>query len=232
MQMISPTPDSPPDFSVEGFSVREILDQRAFAMRKRRKRVRTRAALIAAAARELERVGYEALTVEGISEAAGMARGTFYLYYKSRSEIMSVIMRFYWVLLGKYRPRGGTSLPLEQSVAQANTFLVRAVARNAQLLLARETLMTENQTLSRRMIYVNDLWAEQVVRAMTARGLIPQNDDDAEFHHLRARAMISMSDVLLRDIYRAYDHTSVSSSLDLNLVIRALNDLWSRFMRD
>ena len=39
----------------EGFSVAQILEERAHDMRKRRKRVRTRAALLAVAAREIEK---------------------------------------------------------------------------------------------------------------------------------------------------------------------------------
>ncbi|WP_299911774.1 TetR/AcrR family transcriptional regulator [uncultured Paracoccus sp.] len=225
-----PDPVPTPDPSVEGFSVCDVLDQRAFAMRKRRKRTRTRAALLAAAARELERVGYDALTVEGISEAAGVTRGTFYLYYKSRSAIMSVILRFYWVLLAKYRPRGGADLPLSQTIERSNTYLVQVIARNTQLLLAREILMTESPGLARRLDQVNDQWAGQVVRALVLRGLITDLAADPVYHHLRARTVIGMSDVLLRDIYRSAGLNGARQVVDTDLIIRVLNDLWRRFM--
>lgn len=228
MQMLSPQPVSDTDFSSEGFNVADVLDQRAIAMRKRRKRIRSRAALIAAAARELERVGYESLTVEGISEAAGMSRGTFYLYYKSRSDIISVVMRFYWFLLTKYRPRGGQETPLNETIHRANSYSVHVVARNSRLLLGRETLMTENHSLARRLDALNDSWADWVVKALTTRGIITNKDDDPEFHHLRARAVIGMSDVLLRDIYRSAELEELPEQVDLDLVVRVLDDLWVR----
>lgn len=232
MQMISPQPDLQPDtdtkFELQGFNVVEILDQRAIAMRKRRKRVRSRAALIAAAARELERVGYDALTVEGISEAAGMARGTFYLYYKNRSEIISVVMRFYWFLLTKHRPRGGSGLSLNGTIHRANSYTVHAVARNSRLLLGREALMAENHAIARRLEALNDRWADWVVNALTARGIIDGKGEDFEFHHLRARAVIGMSDVLLHDIYRSAELEDAPKPIDLDLVVRVLDDLWGR----
>ena len=228
MQMLSHPPVTDTEFSSEGFNVADVLDQRAISMRKRRKRVRSRAALIAAAARELERVGYEALTIEGISEAAGMARGTFYLYYKNRSDIISVVMRFYWFLLAKYRPRGGQELSLNETVHRANHYTVHVVARNSRLLLGREALMAENHALARRLDALNDGWADWVVKTLTARGIITNVDEDPAFHHMRAQAVIGMSDVLLRDIYRSAELEEAPEPVDLDLVVRVLDDLWVR----
>lgn len=225
----APAAEGDHHYSADGFALSEILDRRAFEMRKRRKRVRTRAALIAAALRELERVGYEALTVEGISEAAGMTRGTFYLYYRSRSDIMSVIIRFYWALLLKYRPRGGNRPLQQQSIHRANYFLVHCVAKNAPLLLAREMVMVENRYLARRLIQINDRWADQIVHRM-----VPAADlaKDPEFHRLRARAVIGMSDMLLRDIYRSASLEASVALVNHDLIVRVLDDLWLRFMTE
>ena len=88
--------------------------------------------------------------------------------------------------------------------------------------------MTENHVLARRLDALNDGWADLVVKTLTARGVITYRDEDFEFHHLRARAVIGMSDVLLRDIYRNAELEAKPELVDLDLVVRVLDDLWMR----
>ena len=70
MLIRSITPETENASLDQGFSVADILEQRARKMRRRRKRVRTRAALLAVAARELEAVGYDSLTVDHLAAVA------------------------------------------------------------------------------------------------------------------------------------------------------------------
>jgi AcrR family transcriptional regulator len=216
------------DFSLEGFSTADILQDRAIAMRKRRKRVRTKAALIAAAASELEKTGFDSLTVEGISDAAGMARGTFYLYYRKRSDIAAAVMKFYWALLRIHRPKGGARLDLRESIHRMNNFSARVAMKNARLLSGRETLMLENPYLARRFEAINHTWAGRVVRDVMARGIATPVNNTPDFLHLKARAVINMSDALLRDIYRGFDLRADVPSVDPDLVVRVMDDLWFR----
>ncbi len=51
------------------------------------KQAETRAALLDAAAEAFTRVGYEAATVDGITEAAGFSRGAFYSNFESKDEL-------------------------------------------------------------------------------------------------------------------------------------------------
>ncbi len=228
MQQLSPVPAPDDDFESEGFSVADILEERAIVMRKRRKRVRTRAALIAAAARELERAGFDALTVEGISDAAGMARGTFYLYYSSRSAIASVVMKFYWALVRIHRPRGGFRLSLRESIHRMNNFSAHLAMRNARLLSGRETLMLKNPAIANRLKSINRTWAARIVDNVIARGDTANSMQDREFLLLKARAVINMSDALLRDIYRNYQDSDVEPAVDIELVVKVMDDLWYR----
>ncbi len=216
------------DYPTEGFSTADILQARAIALRKRRKRVRTKAALIAAAASELERNGFDSLTVEGISDAAGMARGTFYLYYHSRAEIAAAVMKFYWALVRIHRPKGGARLGLRESIHRMNNFSANVAMKNAGLLSGRETLMLENPGLARRFNAINHTWARRIARDVTARGAGPSTDSPPDFLRLKARAVINMSDALLRDIYRGYDRHSESDPVDPELVVRVMDDLWFR----
>lgn len=216
------------DFSIEGFSVADLLEKRAITMHKRRKRVRSKAALIAAAARELEKNGFDSLTVEGISEAAGMVRGTFYLYYRSRSDIAAAVIKYYWALVRMYRPKGGAKLGLRDSVHRMNNFSANLAMKNARLLSGRETLMQENPVIARRLATINRNWANRIVQDIKTRGGLRANDETPEFLHLKARAVITMSDALLRDIYRNIDHSDDSPHVDLDLVVRVMDDLWLR----
>lgn len=56
-------------------------------MTRAEKQASTRAALLDAAADAFTRVGYEAATVEGITEAAGFSRGAFYSNFASKDEL-------------------------------------------------------------------------------------------------------------------------------------------------
>lgn len=211
----------------EGFSVAQILEERAHDMRKRRKRVRTRAALLAVAAREIEKVGYDSLTVDHLSSAAGMVRGTFYLYFHSRSDIITAVLRKYWALMRLYRPRGG-GLSLKDSIHRANTYSVMLAAKNPRLLEAREILLREDREVAARMASVNRMWADRIVRDLERRGLTSPTDQDHAFVRLKARAVINMSDTLLSDVNRLSGWDDSQGPIDHELVIRVMDDLWYR----
>jgi len=228
MQQLSPVPAPDDVFESKGFSVADILEERAIVMRKRRKRVRTRAALIAAAARELERAGFDALTVEGISDAAGMARGTFYLYYSSRSAIASMVMKFYWALVRIHRPRGGFRLSLRESIHRMNNFSAHLAMRNARLLSGRETLMLKNPEIANRLKSIDRTWGTRIGDDVFARGDVANSGQDRDFLLLKARAVINMSDALLRDIYRNYQDSDGEPTVDIELVVKVMDDLWYR----
>ncbi|MBT3143211.1 hypothetical protein DS909_07570 [Phaeobacter gallaeciensis] len=211
----------------EGFSVAEILEERAHAMQSRRKRVRTRAALLAVAAREIEIVGYDSLTVDHLVSSAGMVRGTFYLYFHSRSDIIKAVLRKYWALMRIHRPRGG-GLGLRESIHRANTYSVMLAARNPRLLEAREILLREDANVASRMASVNRIWSERIVRDLERRGLTTSEDADHAFVRLKARAVINMSDTLLSDVNRLSGWDESDGPIDLHLVIRVMDDLWHR----
>jgi AcrR family transcriptional regulator len=56
------------------------------------KQAATRAALLDAAAEAFTRVGYEAATVDGITEAAGFSRGAFYSNFESKDELFITLI--------------------------------------------------------------------------------------------------------------------------------------------
>lgn len=212
----------------EGFSVADILEERARVMQKRRKRVRTRAALLAVAAREIEKVGYDSLTVDHLASAAGIVRGTFYLYFHGRSDIIKAVLRKYWALMRVHRPKGGRSLDLRDSIHRANTYSVMLAARNPRLLEAREILLRADPQVAARMAAVNGAWSEKILRDLVSRGLTSQDGANNAFLRLKTRAVINMSDTLLSDVNRLSGWDDNAGSIDLELVIRVMDDLWYR----
>lgn len=211
----------------EGFSVAEQLEARAEGMRHRRKRVRTRAALLAVAAREVEAVGYESLTVDHLAKAAGMARGTFYLYFSSRADIVKAVLRKYWALMRAHRPKGSAA-DLKSSIHRTNTYSVMLAARNPRLLEAREFLLREDPEVAARMSAVNRIWAERVLRDLVRRGITAPGDPGYAFQKLKARAVINMSDTLLGDVHRMSGWDEADGPMNVDLVIQVMDDLWYR----
>lgn len=61
-------------------------------MTRAEKQAATRAALLDGAADTFTRVGYEAATVDGITEAAGFSRGAFYSNFESKEELFLTLI--------------------------------------------------------------------------------------------------------------------------------------------
>ncbi|WP_421837046.1 TetR/AcrR family transcriptional regulator [Novosphingobium sp.] len=69
------------------------LEALALEIRKVRSGEKTSLKLLAAGARLLDNVGYRDLNVEEISAEAGLAKGTFYIYFKTKDEFLIELAR-------------------------------------------------------------------------------------------------------------------------------------------
>jgi AcrR family transcriptional regulator len=79
---------------------------------RRRDRVRTRAALLDAAAEVFARKGFAAATLDEIAERAGFTRGAFHHHFASKEELfLAVIARRDEELLAGYEPIAADALP-------------------------------------------------------------------------------------------------------------------------
>ena len=68
-----------------------------FIMTKRQEQTLiTRQKLVDAAENLLKKNGFNALSVEDITNAAGVAKGTFYIYFKHKEDIVAEICRGYF----------------------------------------------------------------------------------------------------------------------------------------
>ncbi|MGB7337129.1 MAG: helix-turn-helix domain-containing protein [Salaquimonas sp.] len=210
-----------------GVSIAEILEARAIGKKSARKRIRTRAKLLAVSARELEKVGYDSLTVDHLVKAAGIVRGTFYLHFSSRADIVKAILKKYWAIGRIYRPKGGKNLDLKSSIHRTNSYLVALAAHNPRLLEAREILVREDPEITSRMASVNSRWTEIILRDLIRRDIV-HGRENLEFHRMKIRAVINMSDMLLADVPRLSGSKDKHTPPNLEMVVSVLDDLWYR----
>jgi AcrR family transcriptional regulator len=73
--------------------VTEVVPTGVGGRRLRTKGARTRQSLIEAAERVFAELGYHDASIVKITEAAGVAQGTFYLYFESKREIFDELVR-------------------------------------------------------------------------------------------------------------------------------------------
>ncbi|MBI1197795.1 MAG: TetR family transcriptional regulator [Phenylobacterium sp.] len=84
-----------PYLDIEVIRFPTYLTAMADEIRKSRSGERSRLRLLAAAARLLETIHYRDLLVEQVCQEAGVAKGTFYIYFKSKDEFLRELARRY-----------------------------------------------------------------------------------------------------------------------------------------
>ena len=179
-----------------------LLEERVRLAQNKPKRTRTRLMLLAATAVELEQSGYEALTINNIVARAGLARGTFYLYFPNRAEAAIAVRRSFMALLRKTRPRGGAKLNAWQAIHRMNQFYVSFYARNARLLAGTGALFHERPDLLKNRDQVNHRWAGILLRDMVRReGLNRLTPEEEKRRLLSLRLVIIMADEALRNAF-------------------------------
>ncbi|HRL21402.1 MAG TPA: TetR/AcrR family transcriptional regulator, partial [Alcaligenes sp.] len=202
---------------------------RAWAQRQSNlpKRIRTRHKLIAATASVMEQCGYEGLTIEAIVKEAGVARGTFYLYFTDRSEAARIVMRAFAAMMRRYRPRGGGKLPAVQAIYRTNLFYIQSYALNSRLLAGRESLMRDCPQLVQSRDAINSHWARIILKDLYRRHGPTRTPADP-LVQLAIRAVIAMADEFLREIYVYRSPSLVRLAQDPRQVAWALTQVWHR----
>jgi AcrR family transcriptional regulator len=142
---------------------------------------RTRARLASAARELFEEHGYLATGVNEISAAAGVAYGTFYIYFSSKEEVFGEVVRDLHLevrAIAAAEPHRGSDPA--SLIERANRGFFRAYQRTARMQRVVEQAATVNprQALERRE--ANRYWRERARRAITEwqiDGKVPRNID-------------------------------------------------------
>ena len=103
-------------------------------------------------------------------------------------------------------------------------------ARNAQLLLGRESLMRERQELARRGIGLDVMWANRVLADVFRRQPRSRSAEDKSQLLLRIHGALAMTNELLRQIYLVRAAGLEGFQDDEQAVVTGISDLWFRIV--
>lgn len=213
---------------VQGIHVATLLKQRAENSQGISKRIRTRRKLLSATAAVMEHSGYEGLTIGAVVKEADVARGTFYLYFSDKSDVAIAVMRAFAAMMRICRPRGGSGLSAAESIYRTNLFYILSYSANSKLLAGRESLMRDRPDLVQRRDAVNVRWTQTVLRDLCRRTGAPKDLLTDPQARLAIRAVISMADEFLREIYVYQSPSLVKLAQTPDHVARALAQVWHR----
>lgn len=216
------------DAEIASIHLASLLAERARAPRPMPKRMRTRLSLVAATAAEMEASGYPGLTIDAVVERAGVARGTFYLYFSNRADAAIAVIRAFNACMRKFRPRGGTRLSAEEAIFRMNLFYVRSYSNNATLLMGREALMRDKPQLALSRDFMNHRWARAILRDLGHRAGEPPGLQEDPGALLAVRTVVAMADEVLREtyVYRSPKLRGIAGSHEQ--VAEAMAFIWYR----
>lgn len=196
--------------SADPLSFARQLRERAESGNKR-KGERTRDRLTAAAARQLETVGYRDLRVTDINEEAGVSNALFYVYFKNKQEITHEVLEGFLKLLGTQQsPERPPSTSLAERLYRGNLDYCRCFIANPGLMRCLIQFGDEIPEFGRLWSDWNDRWIQ---RAMNALAKDEPALNSTEELRLAISGLGLMVDGLLRQIF-VEGHGVLRSSAD------------------
>jgi TetR/AcrR family transcriptional regulator, transcriptional repressor for nem operon len=179
-------------------SFAERLELQAQAGSKR-KGERTRDRLKAAAARQLEEVGYRDLRVTDINERAGVSNALFYVYFKNKEEITHEVLTEFLDTLKPAPPayNARSSGPAD-TIYRGNLGYIRVFSANPGLMRCLLQFGDETPEFGQLWTEWNDAFTDRVLRALS-RGDAPALAESEILPAVSALGM--MVDGLLRLVF-------------------------------
>ena len=197
--------------------------------RNRRKGERTKAAFQSALCQCLERSSPTVLTVADICDEAGLAHGTFYIYFSDRNALIGEVMLRFIDFIQR-QMRAASQLQPADAARAATTAYVFLFENNCGLM---KCLLNHLDALPEARLAFQSLnreWLEGVA-ASTAR-LWTQKGHPVDHDELmrRAYALGGMTDQYLSSLLLSNDPNMLAISKDRAEVIDTLTLLWQRGM--
>jgi AcrR family transcriptional regulator len=163
---------------------------------------RTRAQLVAAAMTLFAEQGYQTTSVAQIAEAAGVSLGTFYQYFRNRSEVLTALMN---ESLRRMENNTGAGWRVSDGVAGLERiFRVYVASYTENVDMARvweDVSQTEPEMVELRRSAARNItsqFAAELVRAGKAGEMRSMSRDEAR---LTARALAGMADRLCFELF-------------------------------
>jgi AcrR family transcriptional regulator len=186
--------------------------------------------LVAATAREMERVGFEGLTVARIADTAGVAHGTFYTYFANGPDAAMAVRRYYQAAIRHFRPHGSSGLSPFQAIVRMNRFYVRSFAKNARLLRAIQMLLYAREDYTAERDRINHRWSMAILHDLAKRGRLGDGAWTTAIPEFLVRSAIAMADELLREIYVHKSASLASLGKEHENVVHAISLSWYRIL--
>ncbi|KIN69819.1 Bacterial regulatory protein, tetR family protein [Sulfitobacter noctilucae] len=185
-----------------------------------RKVVRTEQKLVLATARLLNETTYHSLSVSRISEGAGLAHGTFYRYFKTRSEIVAKMLEGYFdfVRKGARQQRRGHST--RERIFISNLHYIRCFRQNVGLMRCLFQLKDEDQLIGK---VANDANDELISRVIKRNPLLSEDSKELQ---LSLYALAGMVDELLLKVYGRTNPPLVAYSDSPEIIAEVISKFW------
>lgn len=186
---------------------------------------RTRLRLEIAAAELLSRSTYGRLTVDEITDAAGLAHGTFYRYYASKHEIVLAVLRGFMAAIRGMRPSLSRLPDPYAAIHAANRHYVEVYRRNVGLMRCLLTLRADDPLVAEIGREADAGLVARVLRSLERSGA-PASRLPRLRQELLIYGVIGMVDALLRKVYGASDPPLGRFADDPEAITTALSDIW------
>jgi TetR/AcrR family transcriptional regulator, transcriptional repressor for nem operon len=161
-----------------------------------RKGERTRGRIKVATAKMLERLGYHSMRVLDITQEAGIADGSFYVYFKDKSEAALAVLSEFVEFMPPGGSVGSASRTAFETIRETNYRFIRLARANAGLMRCMLQVVDEHPDFSALVQKVNRDWYSRVSRSVIRHYPSGAVDDDAML--LMTYALGSMMDELVR----------------------------------
>jgi AcrR family transcriptional regulator len=195
------------------------------------KGLRTAQQIRIAACTLLERAALQDLTTAALCKEAGIANGTFYLYFPDQAHLLDDLLQGFAVFLQAGMIRASQTSP-ERSMRPATEAYARLFETNRGLMKCLIHHLDAFPAARAAFHRLNREWIETVVAA-TRRRLAREGRDtlsNAEITR-RAYALGGMTDQYLSSLYLSQEPGLVDVSTDRAAVIATLTTIWERGMQ-
>ena len=193
-----------------------------------RKGERTRKDLMVTCAALLASEPFDRLTVSGLCNAAGIAHGTFYVYFDNLNtilaEVLGLFVDYVQIQMRSAARQGGD--PVRDTTA-AYYALFEANAGLMKCLVMGIDAFPEARGAFQRL---NNEWATTVVRACKRQSEAGQSAEEEEMMR-RAYALGGMVDQYLTALFVTEDPWLAAISRDPEAVISTLTSIWTKGMQ-
>ena len=185
-----------------------------------------RLGLLQAAAEILQQGGYQDLRIADVIERAGVARGTFYIYFRDKSDIvLSVLADFRQTLMttANLDLRGQS---WEQRIHTVNLQFALLHENNAGLMQAFRQLVDEAEDFRTLRHQTERAWARRQFAAWSRRFGRPATPEAGDALYRRLHAMRAMTEHLCMQIYIERMPELVALYPTAEDVARVCSEIW------